>query len=103
MRERIKIDNQPISEALFAKCFWEVWDKLEANPSAPGEQDARNIGGKPVYFHYLTLMALHCYMQAKVGTAVIECGIGGEHDTTNVLSKPSVTGVTSLGLSLIHI
>ncbi|RMX93683.1 hypothetical protein D0868_12711 [Hortaea werneckii] len=98
VRERIKINNQPISEPLFAKCFWEVWDKLEANPSAPGEQDARNIGGKPVYFHYLTLMALHCYMQAKVGTAVIECGIGGEHDTTNILCKPSVTGVTSLGI-----
>ncbi|KAI7159384.1 putative tetrahydrofolylpolyglutamate synthase [Hortaea werneckii] len=98
VRERIKINNQPISEPLFAKCFWEVWDKLEANPSAPGEQDPRNIGGKPVYFHYLTLMALHCYMQAKVGTAVIECGIGGEHDTTNILCKPSVTGVTSLGI-----
>ncbi|RMX90794.1 hypothetical protein D0868_14369 [Hortaea werneckii] len=98
VRERIKINNQPISEPLFAECFWEVWDKLEANPSAPGEQDPRNIGGKPVYFHYLTLMALHCYMQAKVGTAVIECGIGGEHDTTNILCKPSVTGVTSLGI-----
>ena len=37
-------------------------------------------------------------MQQQVGTAVIECGIGGEYDTTNVFSKPSVTGVTSLGI-----
>ena len=98
VRERIKINNQPISEDLFARTFWDVWDRLEATPAAPGEQDARNIGGKPVYFHYLTLMALHCYMREKVGTAVIECGIGGEHDTTNILSKPSVTGIASLGI-----
>lgn len=98
VRERIKVNNQPISEPRFAQIFWDVWDRLEATPAAPGERDARNIGGKPVYFHYLTLMALHCYMQEKVGTAVIECGIGGEYDTTNILSKPSVTGVTSLGI-----
>lgn len=37
-------------------------------------------------------------MKEKVGTAVIECGIGGEYDTTNILVKPSVTGITSLGI-----
>lgn len=63
-----------------------------------GQEDPRAIDDKPVYFHYLTLMALHCYMKEKVGTAVVECGIGGEYDTTNILVKPSVTGVTSLGI-----
>lgn len=100
VRERIQIDNQPISEELFAKCFWELWDRLEA--SAPGTAidggSPRSDTGKPVYFHYLTLMALHCYVEQQVGTAVIECGIGGEYDTTNVFSRPSVTGVTSLGI-----
>lgn len=100
VRERIQTNNRPISEELFAKTFWELWDRLESTAPAatPDEPEARNIGGKPVYFHYLTLMALHCYMQEKVGTAVIECGIGGEYDTTNILSKPSVTGITSLGI-----
>ncbi|KAK3720135.1 hypothetical protein LTR37_003959 [Vermiconidia calcicola] len=103
VRERIKIDNQPISEELFAKCFWELWDRLEATtPPTPSSAVATsqrgNAVGKPVYFHYLTLMALHCYLQEAVGTAVVECGIGGEYDTTNILVKPSVTGVTSLGI-----
>nr|POE77606.1 folylpolyglutamate synthase [Quercus suber] len=98
VRERIKIDNVPIDEDLFAKYFWEVWDRLEATPPPIGELDARGNGGKPVYFHYLTLMALHCYMQQSVGTAVVECGIGGEYDTTNILANPTVTGVTSLGI-----
>lgn len=43
-------------------------------------------------------MAFHHFMRAAVGTAVIECGIGGEYDSTNVLRKPSVTGVTNLGI-----
>ena len=68
-----------------------------SNPhsTAPG---SRNGSGKPVYFHYLTLMALHCYLEQQVGTAVVECGIGGEYDTTNIFSRPSVTAVTSLGI-----
>lgn len=100
VRERIRINGHPVSEALFAKVFWAIWDRLEANlgRSTPGHPDLRNVAGKPVYFHYLTLMALHCYMEEKVGTAVIECGIGGEYDTTNILAKPLTTGVTSLGI-----
>lgn len=98
VRERIKIDNTPITEEVFARYFWEVWDRLKSTPPASDALDTRGTGGMPVYFHYLTLMAFHCYMQNQVGTAVIECGIGGEYDTTNVLSNPSVTGVTSLGI-----
>jgi folylpolyglutamate synthase len=99
VRERIQIDNKPISEDSFAKYFWDVWDRLEATtPAAIEGAEPRNVGGKPVYFHYLTLMAFHCYMQQKVGTAIIECGIGGEFDTTNIIEKPLTTGVTSLGI-----
>lgn len=98
VRERIKINNQPISEELFAECLWELWDRLEATPPKSSSPESRGNGGKPVYFHYLTLMALHCYLKEQVGTAVIECGIGGEYDTTNILVKPAVTGITSLGI-----
>lgn len=98
MRERIKIDNEPISEELFAKYFWEVWDRLEVTKPAQELPGSRQRDGKPVYFHFLTLMAFHCFMSEKVGSTVIECGIGGEYDTTNILVRPTVTGVTSLGI-----
>lgn len=98
VRERIKVNNEPISEELFAKCFWDVWDRLEATKPAQEPPESRSMDGKPVYFHFLTLMALHCFMQEKVGSAVIECGIGGEYDTTNILVRPTVTGVTNLGI-----
>ena len=96
MRERIQINNEPISEHVFAKYFFEVWDRLEA--AAQAEQTQADTPTKPVYFRYLTLMALHAYLSEGVDTAVIECGIGGEFDSTNILSQPTVTAVTSLGI-----
>jgi folylpolyglutamate synthase/dihydropteroate synthase len=32
VRERIRVDGHPLSEEEFTKYFFEVWDKLEANP-----------------------------------------------------------------------
>ena len=87
MRERIQINNSPISEQLFAKYFFEVWDRL----SATGES-------KPAYFRFLTLVAFHTFIKEQVDTAVIECGIGGEYDSTNLLVSPTVTAVTALGI-----
>lgn len=43
-------------------------------------------------------MAYHTYMSENVDTAIIECGIGGEYDCTNILVEPTVTGITSLGI-----
>ncbi|KAF2721827.1 FolC bifunctional protein [Polychaeton citri CBS 116435] len=98
VRERIQINNQPISEPLFAKYFFDVWDRLEASAAREGRENPGASDTKPVYFRFLTLMALHCFIEERVGTAVLECGIGGEYDSTNILVRPSVTGVTSLGI-----
>ncbi|KAJ4357304.1 uncharacterized protein N0V89_001879 [Didymosphaeria variabile] len=96
VRERIQINNEPISEELFTKYFFEVWDRLEA--AADAENTPEGVPTKPVYFRYLTLTALHAYLEEGVDSAVIECGIGGEYDSTNILLKPTVTAVTSLGI-----
>ncbi|KEF63239.1 folylpolyglutamate synthase [Exophiala aquamarina CBS 119918] len=97
VRERIQINGEPLSEEQFAKYFFEVWDRLEQAAKADG-QDPAAPGTKPVYFRYLTLMAFHTYISENVDAAVIECGIGGAYDSTNVIEKPLVTGITSLGI-----
>lgn len=97
MRERIQINNTPLSEEAFAKYFFEIWDRLEAAARAEGKDPAAP-GTKPVYFRFLTIMALHAYLREGVDAAVIECGIGGEHDSTNIIAHPTVTAVTSLGI-----
>lgn len=37
-------------------------------------------------------------MREGVDTAIFECGIGGEYDSTNIVVRPRVTGITSLGI-----
>ena len=96
VRERIQINNRPLSEETFAKYFFETWDRLEEAARAKGEPP--DLTAKPVYFRFLTLMAYHTYLREGVDTAIIECGIGGEYDSTNILVKPTVTGITSLGI-----
>ncbi|KAL3450126.1 Mur ligase [Aspergillus insuetus] len=96
-RERIRIDNEPLSEEKFARYFFEVWDRLDDAAKAVGE-DPSNLQTKPQYFRYLTLMAFHTYLSEGVDAAVIECGIGGEYDCTNVIPQPAVTAITSLGI-----
>ncbi|KAL9095890.1 MAG: hypothetical protein Q9165_001887 [Trypethelium subeluteriae] len=98
VRERIQIDNQPLSEEKFTKYFFETWDALEAAAKEAGHPNPQDPSTKPVYFRFLTLMAFHAFLKEQVHTAVIECGIGGEYDSTNVLTSPSVTGITSLGI-----
>ncbi|EAW10273.1 tetrahydrofolate synthase [Aspergillus clavatus NRRL 1] len=96
-RERITIDNTPLSEEKFAQYFFEVWDRLEESARVAGE-DAASLQTKPQYFRYLTLMAFHAYLSEGVDAAVIECGIGGEYDSTNVIEQPIVSAITSLGI-----
>ncbi|KAL8642257.1 MAG: hypothetical protein Q9226_008529, partial [Calogaya cf. arnoldii] len=101
VRERIRINNEPLSEELFAKYFWETWDKLEESARARGEPTDKTA--KPSYFRFLTVMAFHTYIREKVDTAIVECGVGGEYDCTNVIPSPSVTGITSLGIDHVQL
>ncbi|PYH92338.1 tetrahydrofolylpolyglutamate synthase [Aspergillus ellipticus CBS 707.79] len=101
-RERIQIDNTPLSEETFTKYFFEVWDRLEAAAQVAGE-DPTSLRAKPQYFRYLTLMAFHAYISEGVDAAVIECGIGGEYDCTNVIEKPAAAAITSLGIDHISL
>ncbi|KAL2823645.1 Mur ligase [Aspergillus cavernicola] len=96
-RERIRINNEPLSEEKFASYFFEVWDRLDDAARAAGE-DPTNLQTKPQYFRYLTLMAFHTYLSEGVDAAIIECGIGGEYDCTNIIEQPVVTAITSLGI-----
>ncbi|EIW82321.1 FolC bifunctional protein [Coniophora puteana RWD-64-598 SS2] len=94
VRERIRVNGKPISEEDFATFFFEVWDRLKEN-------DARENSATPPmpnYFRYLTLMAFHTFLSLKVDATILEVGIGGASDSTNVVPKPVVTGVTALGL-----
>jgi folylpolyglutamate synthase len=94
VRERIRINSLPISESLFAKYFFEVWDALQGGA-------AEKIH-PPFYFKYLTLISYHVFLRERVDTAIYEVGVGGEYDATNIADRPAVTGITSLGLDHVN-
>ncbi|KAJ1340974.1 hypothetical protein BSLG_004447 [Batrachochytrium salamandrivorans] len=58
---------------------------------------------KPFYFRYLTLMSFEVFLEEKVDVVILEVGVGGEFDSTNVIEKPVVCGITSLGFDHVAI
>ncbi|XP_070286703.1 folylpolyglutamate synthase, mitochondrial isoform X1 [Myotis yumanensis] len=92
VRERIRINGQPISPEHFTKHFWRLYHRLEET------KDSSSCVSMPAYFRFLTLMAFHVFLQEKVDLAVVEVGIGGAYDCTNIIRKPVVCGVSSLGI-----
>jgi len=52
--------------------------------------------GLPPFFYFLTLLALRIFHHERVDVAVLEVGLGGRWDATNIVS-PVVCGITSLG------
>ncbi|KAG2154928.1 FolC bifunctional protein [Suillus bovinus] len=92
VRERIRINGEPLSEEQFTHYFFEVWNLLQNTQCA-----VATIPFMPNYFRYLTLMAFYTFYQLKVDATILEVGIGGRSDSTNIVPKPVVTGVTALG------
>jgi dihydrofolate synthase/folylpolyglutamate synthase len=74
--ERISIDGQPIGAERFAQLYDEVAPYLEL---VDKEQPIRLS-----YFEVLTAMAFVAFADAPVDVAVVEVGMGGRWDTTNV-------------------
>ncbi|KAE8330327.1 folylpolyglutamate synthase [Aspergillus sergii] len=94
IRESIQIDEQLITEDLFTKYLFEVWERLMF-PDL--EEDIAGIG-QPLNRQLLALLAFHTFIREDVDAAIFETHHGGEYDSTNVIENPVVTGITSLGI-----
>ncbi|XP_020495738.2 folylpolyglutamate synthase, mitochondrial-like [Labrus bergylta] len=96
IRERIRINGQPVDKELFYKHFSQVYRCLD-------ETKDNYDGLMPRYFSFFTLLAFRVFLEEKVDLAIIEVGIGGHYDSTNVIRRPWVCGVSSLGIDHIAI
>ncbi|MCO8277182.1 bifunctional folylpolyglutamate synthase/dihydrofolate synthase [Actinoplanes sp. TRM 88003] len=89
VRERISLDGQPVSEEQLAATYDEVAPLAELI-------DARN--SEPLtYFDMTTAMAYAAFADAPVDIAVVEVGLGGEEDATNVIDA-GIAVMTPIGL-----
>ncbi|XP_034928483.1 folylpolyglutamate synthase isoform X2 [Populus alba] len=89
VRERFRLDGMDICEEKFLAYFWWCFDRLK-------EKATEDIP-VPTYFRFLALLAFKIFAAEQVDVAILEVGLGGKFDATNVVQKPIVCGISSLG------
>lgn len=87
-RERIQVDSSFISEADFCRLTEKVKAKSEALPE--------NL--RPTFFEFILAVALVYFCEQNCKFVVLEAGIGGKDDSTNIIRPPLVTIFTSISL-----
>ncbi|ABP55923.1 bifunctional folylpolyglutamate synthase/dihydrofolate synthase [Salinispora tropica] len=89
VRERISLDGEPVDEQRFVAAYREV---------APLARLVDERSAEPLtYFDLTTALAFATFADAPVDVAVVEVGLGGAEDSTNVL-QAGVTVLTPIGL-----
>ena len=89
--ERVQINRTELSEDEFLRRIGrlrEVADEIF---------DPSDIADYPSFFEYMTVLGFAEFADAKVDAAVIEVGLGGRLDSTNIVS-PDICAITSIGL-----
>ncbi|MBR3122992.1 MAG: bifunctional folylpolyglutamate synthase/dihydrofolate synthase [Prevotella sp.] len=87
-RERIRVDGEYISEQYVV----DFVESLTPNPSPKGEGSLH-----PSFFELTTAMAFKYFADEKVDVAVIEVGLGGRLDSTNIIT-PILSVITNIAL-----
>jgi dihydrofolate synthase/folylpolyglutamate synthase len=94
--ERVAVDGEPITP----EAFDETWRIVEPYV---GLVDQRLLGGAPLtFFEVLTAMAYTAFADAPVDALIVEVGMGGAWDATNV-KDASVGVVTPIDLDHTHL
>jgi len=89
--ERVQVDRVMLSEAEIIAFVRELQPVAEAI-AREGEP-----GDGPTFFEFMTAMAFLQFARRKCGVSVIEVGLGGRLDATNVV-EPEVSVITSIGM-----
>ena len=108
LRERFRINGKPVNNDTFRQHFWFVWDRLHESdqddatppPPTPPSGEIRKVPG---FFRFMTLLAFKIFVEEGVDAAIIEVGIGGRLDATNVIEKPVVCGISLLDFDHVQI
>jgi dihydrofolate synthase/folylpolyglutamate synthase len=90
LHERIVVNSQQISEKEMVDLINRIYVPVE-----------KMEGDSPTFFEIMTTIAFLYFVDMKVDIAVIETGLGGRLDSTNVIT-PSVVGITSISIDHQH-
>lgn len=90
MNERFQINHVPVSDEVFARAFEDV-NGVCREMIADGCVE-------PTFFDVLFAMGLVIFKEEQVEIAVLETGMGGRKDATNVIEHPMASVITSISL-----
>ncbi len=90
LRERIMVNGRPISERQFSE---------SCQAAVKAASDMRADGHEPTWFEVLTATAFHAFNTLGVEAMVLETGMGGRLDATNVSDlRAAAVGITTISL-----
>ncbi len=95
MRERICFGKEMISEEAFTDAFHKVLQSWEDLTKEACEEEKRRF--HPSFFEILFLMAMVFFKEKAPEYIILETGLGGRLDATNVIEKPEVCVITEIG------
>lgn len=95
--ERFHVDGNPIDDETFARIVTQLRSLSEEFGARHPEH------GKLTWFELLTATAFFFFAEQNVDFAVVEVGLGGRWDATNVIAAPTVCGITTIDLDHTHI
>lgn len=87
--ERIQVDNRYISHSELSAVVGEVKSACE---------EIEKDGLCPTFFEVVLACALLYFQKCGCSLAVLEAGIGGKNDSTNIIPAPAVTVITAISL-----
>jgi dihydrofolate synthase/folylpolyglutamate synthase len=89
--ERIQVNRELLSDEELTRAVQELQPIVERIAAASGEEAA------PSYFEFMTALAFRQFAASGCDVSVIEVGLGGRLDATNIVT-PEVSVITSIGL-----
>jgi dihydrofolate synthase/folylpolyglutamate synthase len=95
--ERISIDNKPITPAQYVETYREIEPFVEIIDAQSQAGELGPVGPRMSKFEVLVAMAFAAFADAPVDVAVVEVGLGGKWDATNVIDAP-VAVITPIGI-----
>jgi dihydrofolate synthase/folylpolyglutamate synthase len=95
--ERISIDGKPITPAQYVETYREIEPFVEIIDAQSQSGELGPVGPRMSKFEVLVAMAFAAFADAPVDVAVVEVGLGGRWDATNVIDAP-VAVITPIGI-----
>jgi len=86
INERIRVNGVDIADKDFERIFYKVKEYMQEGLSYP------------TFFEFIYIIAMVYFREKQVRFAIIEAGLGGRQDTTNIIASPLLSIITAISL-----